>query len=66
MQIQVENMIEKLKHVPPDRLAEISDFIDFILQKDQENRLKRDFVQASEASFANIWDNDEDSAYDSI
>ncbi|MDA3850531.1 MAG: hypothetical protein PF447_04595 [Spirochaetaceae bacterium] len=66
MQIQVETMIEKLNHMSPQRLAEISDFIDFLQQRDQNLRLKRDFSKGSETAFAKVWDNEEDSAYDAL
>ena len=28
-----QNMLEKLRHLPPDRLAEVDDFIDFLLSR---------------------------------
>lgn len=66
MQTQVENMIKKLDHMSPERLAEIEDFIDFIRLRDQNIRLHRDFAQASESAFAKVWDNDDDAVYDSL
>ena len=32
--MQVEELIEKIKSLPPERLAEIGDFVDFISQRD--------------------------------
>ncbi len=60
MQIRVEDVIRKLEQVSPENLSEINDFIDFIRSRDQE------WAQASEASFAQVWDNDEDAVYDSL
>ncbi|HET8801142.1 MAG TPA: hypothetical protein VFN01_08160 [Marinobacter sp.] len=65
MQPQVEHVLEKLEHLSPDRLAEVEDFIDFLSQRDQDKRLRRDYVQASEAVFNKVWDNDDDAIYDS-
>jgi len=28
-----QTMLEKLRHLPPDRLAEVDDFIDFLLSR---------------------------------
>ena len=66
MQTQVEDVIRKLDHLSPERLSEINDFIDFIRSRDQDIRSYREFAQASEASFAKVWDNDEDAVYDSL
>ncbi len=66
MQPQVEQMLEKLEHLTPDRLAEVEDFIDFLHQRDQDKRLRQDYARASEAAFAKVWDNDEDAIYDSL
>ena len=66
MQAQVEQMVEKLEHLSPNRLAEVADFIDFLQQRDQDKRLKQDYTQASEASFNKIWDNEEDAIYDTL
>ncbi len=66
MQAQVEQMVEKLEHLSPNRLAEVADFIDFLQQRDQDKQLKKDYTQASEASFNKVWDNEEDAIYDTL
>lgn len=66
MQPRVEHMLEKLEHLTPDRLAEVEDFIDFLQQRDQDNRLRQSFAQASEDVFNKAWDNDDDAIYDSM
>lgn len=66
MQPQVEHVLEKLEHLTPARLAEVEDFIDFLQQRDQSDRLRKDFTQASESAFNKVWDNDEDAIYDSL
>lgn len=59
-------LIEKLKDLPPQRIAEVEDFVDFLRARGHEQRLTHAAGKASEASFAAVWDNDEDSAYDRI
>jgi hypothetical protein len=57
-------LFDKIKQLPPQRLAEVEDFVDFLSARDDELRLARAAAGASEASFALVWDNDEDAAYD--
>ncbi|HEY8709359.1 MAG TPA: DUF2281 domain-containing protein [Burkholderiaceae bacterium] len=57
-------MIEKIKQLPPQRLAEVEDFVDFLCAREGEKRLTRAAAKASEPSFATVWNNDEDAAYD--
>lgn len=66
MQPRVEQVLEKLEHLTPARLAEVEDFIDFLQQRDQDNQLRHDFTQASESAFKKVWDNDEDAIYDNL
>jgi hypothetical protein len=57
-------LFEKIKLLPPQRVAEVEDFVDFLRTRDDEQRLTQASTKASEASFAVVWDNDEDAAYD--
>lgn len=57
-------LIEKIKQLPPQRLAEVEDFVDFLRTRDDAQRLTQAAARASEASFAGVWENDEDAAYD--
>lgn len=57
-------LIDKIKQLPPQRMAEVEDFVDFLHEREAEQRLTHAASKASEASFAQVWDNDEDAAYD--
>lgn len=57
-------LFEKIKQLPPQRLAEVEDFVDFLHARDDEQRLTYAAAKSSEAAFARVWSNDEDSAYD--
>ena len=57
-------LFDKIKQLPPQRLAEVEDFVDFLREREAEQRLTQAAAKASEASFAQVWDNDEDAAYD--
>ena len=57
-------LFDKIKQLPPQRLAEVEDFVDFLREREAEQRLTQAAAKASEASFAQVWQNDDDAAYD--
>ncbi len=59
-------LIEKILRLPPQRVAEVEDFVDFLHTRDDEQRFTRAAAKASEPSFAAVWENDEDAAYDRL
>ena len=63
--MQVEELLEKIKNLPPERIAEVEDFVDFLAQRD-DRRLIQAATGMSEDSFREVWDNEEDAAYDSL
>ncbi|WP_119290503.1 DUF2281 domain-containing protein [Azohydromonas sediminis] len=60
-----DDLFEKIKQLPPQRRAEVEDFVVFLLTQ-EERRLKQAVTKASEPVFAEVWDNDEDAAYDRL
>ncbi len=64
MRASEQVLIEKIRQLPPRRLAEVEDFVDFLRMREDDRRLAQAAACASEASFAAVWDNDEDAAYD--
>ena len=59
-------LIEKLKHLPPERVAEVEDFVDFLRSRDKERALERAATRAAEPAFARVWENDADADYDRL
>ena len=59
-------LLAKIEALPPGRIAEIEDFVDFIRQRERERALTRAAAAASASSFAAIWDNPEDPEYDAL
>jgi hypothetical protein len=57
-------LFDKIKQLPPQRMAEVEDFVDFLREREAEQHLTLAATKASEASFALVWDNAEDAAYD--
>jgi hypothetical protein len=56
--MQDEKLVEKIRNLPPERVAEIEDFVDFITQRD-ERRLVQAATKLSEEALRQVWDNGE-------
>lgn len=61
-----QSLFDKIKQLPPRRLAEVEDFVDFLRERDAEQGLTQAAARASEPSFAHVWDNQEDAVYDQM
>ncbi len=61
-----QELIEKLKALPPQRRAEVEDFVDFLQSREDEQRLARAAAQVSEPAFKAVWDNPDDAEYDRL
>jgi hypothetical protein len=63
---QEKMLIEKIRTLPPEKLGEVEDFIDFLNLKDQDRRLMSACNKMAENAFRNVWDNAEDDEYDRL
>lgn len=61
-----QTLIQRLQALPPERIAEVEDFVAFIAAREQDQALRRAATFASEPAFSAIWDNPDDAAYDAI
>ncbi len=59
-------LLEKIQALPPDRIAEIEDFVAFIEERERARSLNRAAAAASAPAFAAVWDNADDDAYDGL
>jgi hypothetical protein len=57
---QAKRLIGKVATLPTGRVAQVEDFVDFLLEREQVCA----FTAATESAFAAVWDNSEDAAYD--
>ncbi|MEK6303741.1 MAG: DUF2281 domain-containing protein [Acidobacteriota bacterium] len=64
--MQQQTLIKKIRQLPPDRQAEVEDFVDFLSRRDEDRRLTHAAASLSEDAFRRVWDNDADSAYDEL
>ncbi len=63
--MQDKELIEKIKALPPEKFAEVVDFVDFLAHRD-DGRLIEAASRISEPAFAAVWDNPDDAEYDSL
>lgn len=61
-----QNSADKLRSLPPDRVAEVEDFIDFLCAREADRQLTRARTRLAEASFRAVWDNPDDADYDGL
>ncbi len=66
MSTAIDRLNEKLAQLPPERIAEVVDFVDFIAEREHDRGIVRAAQAASKSRLANLWDNDADSAYDRL
>ena len=63
--MQDQELIEKIKALPPDKIAEVVDFVDFLAHRD-DRLLVEAASRISEPLFAVVWDNPDDAEYDKL
>ena len=59
-------LLEKLKTLPPERVAEVEDFVDFLRMRGDAQQLTQAAARAAEPAFKKVWDNPDDAAYDRL
>jgi hypothetical protein len=65
--MSVKDMIkDEIEKLPENLLSEVLDFIRFIEAKKERTLLARASQELSNPSFEKIWNNDEDSVYNSL
>ncbi len=63
--MQTEVLVEKIKQLPLNKVAEVEDFIDFLVQR-EERKIVESATMLSEEVFEEVWDNEEDALYDEL
>jgi hypothetical protein len=63
--MQDKELIEKIKALPPDKLAEVASFVNFLAHRD-DRLLVESASRMSEPVFAAVWDNPDDAEYDKL
>ena len=61
-----EELLHKIRSLPPERVAEVEDFVDFLRLRDEERSLTDAAARLSDTAFARVWDNPDDADYDRL
>ena len=61
-----QNLIDKIQSLPPERLAEVEDFVDFLRMRDEDRLVTRAATKLLEDAFRQVWDNPDDAEYDRL
>jgi hypothetical protein len=59
-------LIEKIRSLPPERIAEVEDFVDFLHHRSGDQFLIKAAAKVSENAFRKVWSNPEDDDYDRL
>ena len=60
-----QTLLKKLRHLPPEPLAEVEDFVDFQAHRQTDERgLTQTAGQLATGAFMRVWDNPADADYD--
>ncbi len=60
-----EDLFEKIRELPPETLADVEDFVDFLRSKDEDLQLRRVVTAMSERALEKAW-GPEDDVYDQL
>ena len=67
MQAQhTQELFHKICMLPPEKVAVVEDFVEFLRLRDEEDGLVRWAGRLSAQSFTKVWDNPEDADYDNL
>ena len=61
-----EELLAKIRRLPPERVAEVEDFVDFLRLRDEERGLTEAASRLSETALARVWENPDDADYDRL
>lgn len=61
-----QDLLEKIRTLPEDKIAEVADFVEFLRFRSAERDLAVAVTRVSERAFAKVWDNPDDAEYDEL
>ncbi len=59
-------VLEQLRSLSEEKVAEVIDFVEFLRQREEQRQLTRAAMKMSEESFRKVWDNPDDAEYDRL
>ena len=61
-----QTLIDKIRSLPPEKVAEVEDFVDFLKMRDEDRLVTHAATKLSEEAFRQVWDNPDDAEYDRL
>jgi hypothetical protein len=61
-----QQLVNKIRNLPPEKIAVVEDFVEFLQHRDDEILLTAAAAKLSEKSFQKIWGNPDDAEYDNL
>lgn len=59
-------LLARMQVLSPQKLAEVEDFVEFLVQRTADRELVAAARRATEPALAQVWDNPEDAVYDDL
>lgn len=59
-------IVEKIRALPPERVAEVEDFVDFLQSRSETRALTHVAAKLAEGAFGRVWNNESDADYDRL
>jgi hypothetical protein len=64
--LREQDLIEKIRTLPEEKLGELEDFVDFLRQRSEDRQLTQAAARRSEDVLRRVWDNPDDAEYDQL
>lgn len=61
-----EELLEKLLTLPPEKVSEVEDFVDFLRARQDDRLIVTAAGRLSEDALRRVWDNPDDADYDRL
>lgn len=61
-----QTLLEKIQSLPPERVEQIEDFVDFLKTREQDRAVVQGAARLAENAFREVWDNADDAEYDRL
>jgi hypothetical protein len=61
-----KDLLDKIRALPEDKIAEVADFVEFLRLRAEEQQAAAAVTRLSEQAFAKVWDNPDDAEYDKL
>jgi len=61
-----QTLTQKIRNLPPERVAEVETFVDLLTVRDHDRRLTEAAMRLSEDASCAVWNNADDAEYDSL